>query len=404
MSQIELTTENQPMAGPQLTRIQIVGVVMAIVGGAATFFSVESTQQFFHSYLMAYFFWFGLGLGSLAWLMIHHLAGARWGFILRRMLEAGAMMLPVLLILFVPILAGMGDIYSWTDPAYVASDPILEHKAPYLNVGGFITRAVLFFIIWCGLAFLFFKWSSDQDRAPEGDFSDALRMRYLSGAGIVLYVVTMTFAMVDWAMSIEPHWFSAMYPVIYMVGQGLSTLVFLVLIIALVGHTRPYSEVLSPFLIDNMGKLIFGFVIVWTYVSFGQFVIIWSGNIPEFTPWYVHRSGEGWQALSVGLVICHFGVPFFVLLFNKVKSTLPLLWMIAAWMVVLRMAEIFWLIAPDLYTDGLGTAPVLSYAAMQVALGGIWLTGFIWILKQRPLLPQNELRKDPRLQKGHTVL
>ncbi len=395
---------NETDVSPRLNTLQLFGLVL-FVAGVVLCLSVVGTngiQAFFQGYLMAYIFWWGLGLGSLAMLMIQHMTGGRWGFMARRILEASAMTLPVLAILFIPIVMGMNDLYPhWMDTAHVEGDPFLTHKAPYLNASAFTMRAILYFVIWIGLAFLLSRWSSEQDKAPDGDFSAALRMRYLSAGGMVLYVVTMTFTTVDWAMSIEPHFFSTMYPVIYMVGQGLSTLAFLIIFLNYMRGTRPLGEVATPDRVHDVAKFMFAFVILWTYVSYGQFVITWSGNLPEFTPWYIHRTESGWQTIALGLIIGHFAVPFFILLSRPLKRLLSGVWIVAAWIILMRMMDIFWLIAPDYYTSGLSFAALLSYVAGIVTIGGLWLLAFAWILRQRPLLPLNDMRNDPRVRRKH---
>jgi hypothetical protein len=348
---------------------------------------------------MAYFFWLGLGLGCLAWAMIHFLSGGRWSFSIRRLLEAGALTLPLLALLFIPVLLGMEDIYfRWLDPSYYEGDAIIMHKKDYLSTGAFILRTVIYFAIWIGLAGLIFKFSSDQDKAPDGDFGPHRRLRVVSGIGLVLYVITMTLASVDWAMSIEPHFFSTMYGVLYIVGQGLSALAFMVVLLTIIGKDEPLAEVITPNNVHGIGKLMLALTIFWTYVSYGQYVIIWSGNLPEFTPWYINRTSEGWSVVAVALILFHFAVPFFILLSRPFKRNLSTLWMVAVLLIVMRMVDIFWLIAPD-FQEALSFNPL--YVALQVALGGIWITVFTWILKRRPLVPLNELRKDPRVQKGH---
>jgi hypothetical protein len=387
---------------PRLNQIQRWAQSAAVVGVILCFVLAiwAGVEQFFQSYLMAYIFWFGLTLGSLALLMIHHLAGFRWSFVIRRPLEAAAMLLPLLVVLFIPIVIGMEDIYyRWLDPEYFAGDALILGKQGYLNVGAFLLRTVIYFGIWFALAWLFYQWSGQQDKAPDGDFGDAKRMRLLAGGGMVLYVVTMTMASVDWAMSIEPHFYSAIYGVIYMVGQGLSTLAFMLLLVYFLSQKKPMSDAVGTLEIHSLSKMMLAFVVLWTYVSYGQYIIIWSGNIPEFTPWYINRTEEGWSLLAMALILFYFAVPFFLLLSRRLKQNLSLVWGVAILILVMRSVEIFWLIAPDFYTSGFTFDPM--YIGVHLLLGGIWLTSFVWMLKRRPLLPSNELRKDPRVQGGH---
>jgi len=202
-------------------------------------------------------------------------------------------------------------------------------------------------------------------------------------------------------MSIEPHFFSTIYGVLFMVGQVLSTLASILLLLALIGKYKPLSEVLTPTRIHSIGKMLLGFVVLWSYVSFAQYVIIWSGNLPEFTPWYINRTESGWNLIALMLMIFHFAVPFFLLLSRRYKRSLNPLWLIATLILVMRLFDIFWLIAPDFSEEGLRFDPL--YLSLLLALGGIWVASFSAALKRRPLLPTNELRKDPRVQEGATA-
>lgn len=391
---------NQPEAIRPLNRLQQWAVIAAGVGvflclgGMLTL----GSQAFYQAYLMAFIFWFGLGMGSWGLLMIHHLAGGRWGFVVRRILEASAMTMPLLALLFLPIVFGMSSIYPWTDPAVVGSDPLLMNKAIYLNTGGWLLRAALFFAIWVGFITLLYQASGAQDTAPDGNFSAALLMRRASGIGVPAFILTMTLAAVDWGMSIEPHFTSTIYGVLFMIGQGLSTLAALILLLVFIGDKEPLADVISPDRIHDLGKLTLGFVILWSYASYAQYIIIWSGNLPETTPWYIHRMSGGWQFFAALLIGGHFAVPFFILLSRRIKRRLNILWGVAAWLLCMRLIDIYWLIAPDFTSGAFSINPL--YLTAHLALGGIWLTVFIFLLKRRPLLPLNDMRNDPRVFGG----
>src|SRR5687768_6264239 len=290
---------------PTLDRIQrpalfvgLGGVVLCALGW------IFSREQFYQSYLMAYVFFIGLALGSTALLMLQHLTGGAWGLVIRRGLETGTRMLPLMALLFIPIWIGMHDLYVWTHDDHVASDKLLQHKRGYLNVGSFTIRLFIYFTIWLVLTFLLNKWSADQDRT--GDPRIARRMSQLSGPGLVLYVLTMTFASVDWVMSIDPHWFSTIYGVIFIVGQGLSTLSFMVALLVIVGAYEPLRSVLTRNHFHDLGNLLLAFTMLWAYMQFSQFLIIWSGNLAEETPFYYYRSGSGWQVIAILLIVFHF--------------------------------------------------------------------------------------------------
>ncbi|NJP04172.1 MAG: hypothetical protein HC837_00355 [Chloroflexaceae bacterium] len=399
-----MTTTAQQKSLTGLNSVQIAGLVLGIGGLALVGLGAsQSVKQMLQSYTFAYLFWFGLGLGCFGLLMIHHLVGGRWGFMSRRLLEAGAMTLPLMAVLFAPFVLGIltrdQNItpYKWADPTYIAGDALLEHKQPFLNVEFFLIRAAIYWIIWIGITLMLYKWSYDQDRAKPGDFAPARRMRFVSGIGMVLYVLTMTFAAIDWGMSLEPHWYSGIYGVIFMVGQGLTTLAMIVLMFALLRKTPPMNEVLLPVRIHDVGKLMFAFVILWTYMSFSQYIIQWAANLPEETPWYIARTSSGWTAVSMFLILFHFAVPFFILLSRRIKRDLSILWAIAASLLVVHLINMFWLIMPNFYPEL--TVHWLDIVSV-VGVGGIWLALFIWLIKRRPLLPLNDDYHDPRKRAG----
>lgn len=403
------TAQRAEPAAPLLQRLQRYGLISLGLGALLTvgFAVLLGVQQFFQGYLIAFLFWFGLSLGSLAVLMIHHLAGGGWSFTIRRPLEAGALLTPLVGLLFLPVLLpiGMESVYYyWFN--YTGDDALILHKTQdlfnfgiggWLSHGYFALRAVIYVVLWTGMAILFRTWSVQQDAAKDGDFRAASNMRKLAGLGIVVYVITMTLASVDFAMSIEPHFFSMIYGVLFMVGQGLSIIASMILLLAYIGRTADMQGAVTVRTTHDVGKMMLGFVVLWAYVSYGQYVIIWSGNLPEFTPWYISRTEAGWNVIALALILFHFVVPFFVLLSRKLKQSLRLLWSVAALVTVMRLVDLYWLIAPDFYTEGFYLNPM--YLTCLLMIGGLWLTGFAYLLQRRPLLVTNELRRDPRVVK-----
>lgn len=393
-------------ASPQLNRIQLIALVVGVVGlvlsllGAAT-----SLEQFFHSYLFAYMFWLSFALGSFALMMIHHLSGGAWGLAIRRPLESAALTLPLMAVLFVPILITVfGDfaqehyLYDWADPAYIADDPIVLAKTPYLNPGFFTLRAFIFFAIWIVWTIMLVTWSRAQDRT--GDPKFAVWMGRLSGPGLVLYVLTMTFAVTDWVMSLDTHWFSWILGVIFMIGQGLATLAFVVVLLSLLSTRESFAEAISTKQIHDIGKLMFAFVVLWAYVQFSQYVIIWSSNVAEFVPWYVRRSEGVWLFVSLFLIVFHFWVPFLILLSRRLKRSIQALAVVALFLLVMRFIDTFWLIAPEF--EASGTVVHWLDIVVTLGIGGIWLALFIWLLKRRPFFPVNAPEyKEALLHHGH---
>jgi hypothetical protein len=364
-------------------RALMLGAVALAATGAGAF---GDSSQFFHAYLLAFLFVLGAALGCLALLMLQHLTGGGWGVSTRRILEAGAGTLPWLAVFFLPILIGLRAIFPWANPAVVAGDHILEGKAAYLNVTFFTIRAACYFAIWSTLAWLLVRWSSQQDRSA--DPALAARLRRVSAAGLVLYVVTMTFASVDWAMSIEPHWFSTMYGFLFVAGQALTGLAVAIITARRLSLEPPMDRVYNAGHFHDLGKLLFAFTMVWAYLSFSQFLIIWSANLPEEIPWYLHRTGQGWERIGIALVALHFLVPFMVLLSRRTKRNALILSRMAMWMVGARLVDLFYIVGPEFHPAGLATNWMEWTAAL--GLGGIWVSLFLTTLTTRPLLPVNE--------------
>jgi hypothetical protein len=377
---------------PEVRRFQqqvllfgIGGLALCVVGA---FFRPE---QFFRAYLLAYVFWIGLVLGCLGIVMMYHLSGGAWGVVIRRMLESATRTLPVMVVLFIPLLFGLHDLYAWARPDVVANDELLQHKRLYLNVPFFVLRAVLYFVAWGGVAYLLNRWSREQDQRAT-DPRPTRRLRLLSGPGLVLYGLGITFAAIDWLMSLEPHWYSTIFGVTLMVGQGLNAFAFAIIVIALLADREPLSRVLAPVHFQDLGSLLLAFVMLWTYMAFSQWLVIWSGNLPEENVWYVHRLQGGWQWFGVVLIVFHFVLPFFLLLSRDLKRNAHALAVVAAAIMVMRFVDLFWLIIPAFYPDGFHIH--WMYIVAPLSLGALWLAMFIRQLGERPLLPLH----DPNLR------
>jgi hypothetical protein len=375
-------------------RSLIVGVIGLVAAAAGAFFS---PGQFFHAYLLAYLFWLAAALGGLALTMLQHLSGGGWGVVLRRTFEAAARTLPWMALLFVPLVFGLRDLYPWTDTAMVAEDPILREKAIYLNTPFFLARAAVCFAVWIGLALWLTRWSAQQDRT--GDPALSVRMRNTSAIGMVLYFITMTVASIDWAMSLEPHWFSTMYGFLFVIGQGLMGLSIAIVVARRLSREAPMSGVFNAGHFHDFGKLLFAFTMVWAYLSFSQFLIIWSANLPEEIPWYQHRTSHGWEYIGLALVAFHFAVPFIVLLSRRSKRNAAILAGMALWLIVARFLDLFFMIGPEAYTSGLGFHWLDVAAA--VGLGGVWVALFLSNLRSRPLLPLRDAGLENALHAQH---
>jgi hypothetical protein len=363
-----------------------VGLIASAICIAGAFFTPGA--QFFHSYLFAFLYWLGIALGSCAVVMLYHLTGGQWGLITRRVLESGARTLPLMALLVVPLLFGVPYLYEWAHSDAVAHDPLLQHKSVYLNLPFFVGRTLLYFAVWLALAFFLNKWSRQQDATGDPDL--ARKMRALSAPGLVLYGLTGTFAAVDWVMSLEPHWFSTVYGLLFMVGQVLTTFAFAIMIAMWLVSREPLARVATKKGLNDLGNLLMAFVLLWAYLAFSQFLIIWSGNLPEEIVWYRQRLRDGWAAVAVFLIVFHFAIPFAVLLSRDVKRKARTLGAVAAAMLLIRLVDLFWVVEPS---RGAGLGLHWMDVLIPVGMGGIWLWAFAWQLKKQPLVPLN----DPEL-------
>jgi hypothetical protein len=370
-----------------LLRVQKIGLAVGVVALAACGAGwIFSPDQFFRSYLIAYLFWIGVALGCLPILMLQYITGGLWGAALRRVLESGTRTIPVMAVLFLPIVLGLHHLYEWTHADLVAQDPVLQYKSFYLNVPFFLARAALYFAVWMAVIFFLNRWSSEQD--AHDDPSLGKRLHYLSRGGLLLYALTMTFASIDWAMSLEPHWYSTIYGILFIGGQVLSAFAFAIPVTALMADREPLSEILTPGVFQDLGKLLLAFIMLWAYFNFSQFIITWSGNLPEEIPWYLKRSGTGWQAIAIALVVLHFALPFFILLSRDLKRNRRRLAMVALVVLFLRFVDVYWMIAPA-FSPGVFTVHWMDLLAV-VGLGGLWLYFFVGQLQGRPLMPLND--------------
>jgi hypothetical protein len=372
-------------------RALIVGVVFMVLLAIG---ALMNRQQFFRSYLVAYIFWAGIAIGSLAILMLQHLTGGGWGLVIRRVLEAAARTIPVVALMFIPIIIGAHDLYPWTH-AEEMSTPALKQKARlYLNMPFFIGRAVLYFAIWSLFAYLLTKWSSEQDRSADRRYTK--RMRMLSGPGIGVFVLTVTFASVDWAMSLNPEWFSTIYGLLFVAAWALSALAFVIAVMAFLVRREPLSRVVRPNHFQDLGKLMLAFVMLWAYFSFSQFLIVWSGNLPEEIQWYLPRVRGGWGVIALTVVIFHFAFPFMLLLSASLKRNAGKLMILAILILVMRLIDFFWMIAPEFSHEGFHVS-WMDFVA-PLAVGGIWLATFFWQLAKRPLMAINDPQYDGLLE------
>jgi hypothetical protein len=353
------------------------GAAISLIGG---FFD---SAQFFRSYIVAYIFWLAIPVGSLAFLMLHFLVGGGWGVMIRRLLESATRTLPLVALLFVPLLFGLQAVYPWAAPGHGAGDEMLRQKSAYLNVPFFVARTVLYLALWGALAYLLNRWSREQDASAE--LPAGKRMRRLSGPGLLIYLFTMSFASVDWIMSIEPHWYSTAYGVIWIINQGVAALAFAILGLTWLAAREPLATRLRPSHFHDLGNLLLAFIMLWAYMMFSQYLIIWSGNLAEEIPWYIARNQGAWRWLPPLLVIFHFFVPLFLLLMRDIKRNRSALVWVAAGILVMRLLDTYWMIVPGFENSAVHWLD----ATLMIGIGGLWLGVFLWQLEKMPLLPMH---------------
>src|SRR3954467_11543785 len=330
-----LLTQTADVAIPELAGLQRRLLLAGAAGAAVSLVGLfTNVQQFMQSYLMAYMLCLGVTLGCLALGMVHQLSGGEWGVVIRRPIGAATRALPVMTLLFIPIVFGMKYLYPWTSADLVAHDEVLQHKHLYLNTPFFLVRAAIYFAVWNALAYFLNSWSLRQDATADEKL--ARRMQMLSGGGLLAYGFTITFASFDWLMSLEPRWFSTIYGVLIMGGQGLSALAFLIVVLVWLSRRAPLDRIVVPAHFHDLGNLMLAFVMLWAYFSFSQYLIIWSGNLPSEIAWYMHRLETGWRAVGITLIGGHFAAPFVVLLSRQVKRHPNLLVKVAVLVLLMR--------------------------------------------------------------------
>jgi hypothetical protein len=375
----------------RLARFQLAALVAGLLGlGASAFGAIANAKQFFFSYLFAVLFWLGLSLGCLAVTMIHQLTGGRWGYPTRRFLEAGFMTLPLMLLLFVPIFFGLHHLYPWASLEDFVAEKALQQRHVYENDWAYICRQIFFLVVFIGIAAQLRKWSLQQDATS--DAAPTRKARVLSGIGVVIYGLLGTFAAIDWIMSLEPHWYSSMFGVIVLAGQILTAFAFAIIMLALFQNEPPFAATVETVHFHHLGTLLFTFVFFWTYVSFGQLLIIYSGDLPHELDWYLHRIAGNWKITVAVIAAFHFFVPFFLLLFRGIKKRVAALTTLAVMLFLVRIVDTYWLVMPTLHPHGLAVN-WLDFTA-PIGVGGLWISAFLWRLKAASLVPQN----DPGMQ------
>lgn len=382
---------------PAFDRLQRAMLIVGLTALITTFgFYARNPEQFFRSYLLAFVFWIGFPLGSMAILMLNHLTGGDWGLPIRRPLEAATRTFPAILILFVPLLLGLKTLYPWMRPDVVSGDAILRAKVFYLNPSFFLARAAIYFVIWFGLSYFLNKWSEEQDRT--GDPALAKRLEGLSGPGLIFYGLTVTYASIDWVMSLEPHWYSTIFGMIFMMIGVLGAMAMVIIVASLLARHEPIASLVVPAQFNDLGNLLLTFVMLWAYLSFSQWLIIWSGNLRDEIPWYMTRARGAWEGWGLFLIIFHFSVPFLLLLQRGLKRRMRVLAWVAAALLVTDFMVVIWMVVPAFEPNRVHIHP--QDLTAMCGIGGIWVAAFVWQLKRRPLLPLHAAQAEGVAQHG----
>jgi hypothetical protein len=358
------------------------------VAAAAAGFVMADRSQFFQSYLVAYMFWIGISLGSLVLLMVQYLSGGAWGLVARRIFEASARTLPLMAILFLPIAFNLETLYVWARPE-AATDALIQTKVAYLNKNFFFFRAALYFVIWIGMTTILTRLSRAQDAgpAPLPPGPQDRRLRVLSGPGLVLAILSITFMSVDWLMSLDPHFTSTIFGILTLGGQGLTTLAFTILVLQGLSRSKPMSQVVNTERFHDFGKLMLAFVMLWAYFNISQLLIIWSANLPEEIPWYIERLRGPWAPWAVLVLIGHFVTPFLLLLSRNIKRHSQVLSRVALLVMLMRVVDLIWTVGPVFRHHS--TFHWLDFTIV-VAFAAPWLFVFYRNLGDRSLVPAND--------------
>jgi hypothetical protein len=365
--------------------------------------------QFFRAYLTAYLFFLGIAHGCLAILMLYHLTGGAWGFLIRRILEAGMGTMPLLAILFAPLAWGIGHIYPWANPELAASIKDIRDKQLYLNAGFFWVRAVIYFVLWVGLAWLLSSWSREQDRT--GDPGATAKMVGLSAPGLIIYGVTITFASVDWVMSLQPGFRSTIFGPWFATGEILAGMACTLIVLGwILGPRReldplspheeavrtpdtPLADLVSVEALNDLGNLLFTFLIIWAYMTFFQFMLTWIADLPYDVSWYTPRGQGGWQYVAWAVFVLQFSVPFFLLLMRPIKRNPRTLGATAALILGMHLVFTYYQLMPS-FVQATTLAQHWMDFLTPLGLGGLWVPYFLWQLTRAPLLPAHDANRE----------
>jgi hypothetical protein len=376
--------------GPRAIRVEQISGVIGALGlllCCAGFFA--NRAEFFQSYLFAFIYWGGFTIGGLGVLLLNHVVGGTWGVTTRRLLGAAVRTLPLLVVLFIPLLIGIRELYPWAQPDTVRHNAYLLHKQGYLNLPFFVVRALIYFAIWFFWGFRLYKMADLQDETGDASLRD--RMRRFSAPGLLIFTLSASFAYIDWILSADAQYYSTVYGAMILIGDVLQTFALIIIVLVLAAGKERFGGRVNPKLLHDLGNLMFAFTIFWTYLSASQLIITWPANLPQEIEWYLVRIRGGWKALAVIIGFSMFAIPFLALLSQARKRDPIRLMRVAVWILCARAVDIFWIVAPTYRTNGF--AIYWTDFAAFLGIGGIWIYVYLGQLRRRPLLPL----RDPRV-------
>ncbi len=365
-----------------LFTISIAAILASLVG----YFVIEEKAQFFFSWMTAFAYVASIGLGALAFVVLQHITRAKWSVVIRRIPEAIGANIWILLILFIPVLFGMHDLFHWTHEEVVATDRILQDKAPYLNIPFFIGRNIFYFLIWGFIGYYLYKKSKEMDET--GNWGIQTQLRRFSGPAIPILGFSLAFASFDWLMSLDPHWFSTMFGVYYFSMSFQVIFPVMILVTLYLRGKGLLVNTINMAAIESMGKLFFGFTVFYAYIAFSQFMLIYYANIPEETLWFEHRLEGNYIYLAYTILIGRFLVPFVLLLKKSNKSKLGLLKFTSIWILVIHAIELYWIVMPTLHHHG-AHLHLLDFTTL-IGLTTLMLALFFMKFTKGSMVPKND--------------
>jgi hypothetical protein len=376
--------------GHPWNRMPMIGAACAVLGAlGCAILGAANPKQFFFSWLVSFLFFLSLALGALFFVLIQYASQGGWGTVLRRIGETTFATLPVMAFLFVPLLFGLRDLFSWAVPGAAEHDALLRWKAQYLNVPFFLIRAAIYFSAWSFIALLYYRGSRNQD--VTGDPGASARLRRFAGPAIIVVGLTQTFAAIDWIMSLTPHWYSTMIGIYFFSGAFVAFIALLSVVATAMRRAGLLDTVITAEHLQDIGKFLFAFTAFWAYIAFSQFLLIWYANLPEETIWYQARLQGSWRTVSLLLMAGHFGVPFFYLMGRDVKRRGWTLAIGGAWLLAMHFVDLYWQVMPTLHPEGI--RPSALDVAAFVAIGGCFVAAAGWLMRRQALVPL----RDPRL-------